>query len=48
MVFNEINEKLKYMPAIIELTYEYTDASWKASLSKQLKFERIFFYPSCT
>ena len=28
------------------LIYECKDASWKSSLSKQLKFEKIFF-PSC-
>ena len=43
MVSNEITEKLQNMPAIIGLTYDCTDASWKASLSKQLKFERICF-----
>ena len=45
MFLNEITENLKYMPTIIGLVYKCTDASWKA-LSKQLKFERIFF-PAC-
>ena len=36
-------KNFKYMPANIGLICECTDASRKASLSKQLKFERIFF-----
>ena len=31
------------MPAIIGLIYECTDASWKASLWKELKFKRKVF-----
>ena len=34
----------KYIPAIIGLIYECADASWKVSLSKELKIERIFFF----
>ena len=34
----------KYMLAIIGLIYEFADTSWKTSLSKELKFERFFFF----
>ena len=36
-------KNFKCMPAITGLIYECTDASWKASLLKQLKVEKIFF-----
>ena len=35
-------KNFKCMAAIIGLIYECTDASWKASLLKQLKVEKIF------
>ena len=36
------------MLAIIGLIYEFADTSWKTSLSKELKFERYFFFPAAT